>query len=361
MKRVLIVTPNDLQTSSPQILHLAEALREKGAEVTLTGPVSPVVSMPGTHLCRISRGRLRNVLTVLAALMQASFRRCDLMIGFDEVGRIPCLLAACIRPELKAVLYNLEYFEDQRGSRCQELARALFRHLRGKAALIIDANEDRVRLRAKLSGQVRLAAVHNAAPLNDPAVRPPEDPIYHGIGRDRVRLVYTGCKNHTVAKVIRALKRVASPVHLFVVGEISSEYQEALQESGCGGRVTLTGLVPRERLPGILAWADVGVSLYGSGPDSFAAQRMCAPNKIYEYMSWGLPSICSDNPPLVRLVQKNGWGLCIPPGDESKIAEAIEMLAGDRQLRAAMSAKAVALHKGPMNYAEQVKPILELL
>lgn len=361
MKRILVITPNDLQHNSPQTLYLSDLLQKKGARVCLIGPIHSSISLPGVDIYRVPSGRLRNALIILIALMKSCWHRYDLLVGFDEVGLIPCLLAACIRPTVKVVLYNLEYFEDQPGSKCQKLARKLFRSLAGKASLIADANEDRALLRAKLFGRRHVSVIHNAAPLNDPALRPPEDPIYRDIPRETVRLVYTGCKNHTVADVIRALDRVTCPVHFFVVGEISPDYQKALQESACAGRVTFTGLVPRHRLPAILAWADIGISLYANESEAYVAQRMCAPNKVYEYMSWGLPSICSDNPPLVRLVQGNEWGVCIPSADNLKIAAAIEKLAGNHQLRAVMSENAIALHRRLMNYEEQVRPILELL
>jgi glycosyltransferase involved in cell wall biosynthesis len=361
MKRILVVTPNDMQHASPQTLNLVDLLQKKGAKVSLIGPVHGSIRLPGVDICRISPGRLRNILIILVAFMKASWHRFDLLVGFDEVGLIPCLLAACIRPTLRVILYNLEYFEDQPGSRCQRLARMLFRTLAGKASLVVDANEDRALLRSKLSDRTYVGVIHNAALLNDPTQRPPEDPIYRDMPRDTVRLVYTGCKNHTVIEVIRALDRVTYPVHFFVVGEIAADYQKALLESACADRVTFTGPVPRQRLPAILAWADVGISLYGNAPEAFIAQRMCAPNKVYEYMSWGLPSICSDNPPLVRLVQDNRWGICISATDNPGIAAAIERLAHDRQLRAAMSENAIGLHKRLMNYEEQIEPILRLL
>jgi glycosyltransferase involved in cell wall biosynthesis len=359
--RVLIVTPNDLQTSSPQTLYLAEALRKKGAEVCLLGPIHSGVGLPGIDICRVYPGRWRNVVIILRALGKAVFQKYDLFIGFEEVGRIPGLLAACLRSSLQVVLYNLEYFEDQPANRCQRVARMLFRSLSGKAALIIDANEDRAQLREQINGEAQAIVIHNAAPLHDASVRPPEDPIYRNLPKNTVRVVYTGCRNHTVLEVIRALPSVKDSVHFFVVGEIDPRYQDTIRESNCGDRVTLVGLVPRSRLAGILAWADIGISLYGNAPGARVAQRMCAPNKVYEYMSWGLPSICSDNPPLIRLVEENGWGVCVSPTDVSRIAAAIRKLAADKSLRAAMSEKALNLHKSRMNYEEQIRPILALL
>jgi glycosyltransferase involved in cell wall biosynthesis len=360
MRRVLIATPNDMQHASPQTLYLAESLQKAGVKVCLIGPIHQSISIPGVDICRVPPGRLRNILTILRAFIKASLRHYDLLIGFDEVGLIPCLAGSWFRPSSKVVLYNLEYFEDQPSNKCRMVARKLYRSLAGRASFVMDANEDRSLLRAGLCSGANVGVIHNAAPLNDPDQRPPEDPIYRNVPKDRVRLLYTGCKNHTVIEVIRALECVTSPIHFFVVGEIDPNYIKAIEDSHGDQRVTLAGLVPRERLSAILAWADIGISLYGNAPEAFIAQRMCAPNKVYEYMAWGLPSICSDNPPLVHLVRENGWGICVPPTDKLKIAEAIETLAGNPKLRTSMSQNAVALHKKSMNYEEQIRPILRL-
>ena len=48
--------------------------------------------------------------------------------------------------------------------------------------------------------------------------------------------------------------------------------------------------------------------------------------KIFEYMAYGLPIVCSDFPNLRRLVEENDCGLCVDPQDEARIAEAVRYL-----------------------------------
>lgn len=48
--------------------------------------------------------------------------------------------------------------------------------------------------------------------------------------------------------------------------------------------------------------------------------------KIFEYMIYGLPVICSDFPNLRRIVADNECGLCVDPEDDRAIAEAVRYL-----------------------------------
>ena len=48
--------------------------------------------------------------------------------------------------------------------------------------------------------------------------------------------------------------------------------------------------------------------------------------KIFEYMVYGLPIICSDFPNLRRIVAENDCGLCVNPEDDEAIAEAVRYL-----------------------------------
>ncbi|MFT7692174.1 MAG: glycosyltransferase involved in cell wall biosynthesis [Candidatus Latescibacterota bacterium] len=48
--------------------------------------------------------------------------------------------------------------------------------------------------------------------------------------------------------------------------------------------------------------------------------------KIFEYMAYGLPIICSNFPSLSRIVAENNCGLCVDPADEQAIADAVRYL-----------------------------------
>jgi glycosyltransferase involved in cell wall biosynthesis len=91
--------------------------------------------------------------------------------------------------------------------------------------------------------------------------------------------------------------------------------------------VRLPGFIGHDRLPDLIARADIGLLPFHSCPhiDSTLA------NKLFEYMALSLPVIVSDVPPMLRVVRETACGLTFPSGDAGALAHAIERLASDRE------------------------------
>jgi glycosyltransferase involved in cell wall biosynthesis len=85
------------------------------------------------------------------------------------------------------------------------------------------------------------------------------------------------------------------------------------------------------------------------------------PAKIFDYMALGIPAITSDNPSLLRIVQDEGWGICVPPENAASVAEAIDLLANNEQLRFKMSHRAKELFKTKYNLEKESRPFIEWL
>jgi alpha-maltose-1-phosphate synthase len=99
----------------------------------------------------------------------------------------------------------------------------------------------------------------------------------------------------------------------------------------------LLGAVPYERMPAVLAAADVGVAPY----DTARLRQLrlgfyWSPLKIFEYMASGLPVITIARPPLDTIVRLGSEGLHVPEADPAGLARALEVLAGDAEARARM-------------------------
>ncbi len=146
--------------------------------------------------------------------------------------------------------------------------------------------------------------------------------------KDRV-LVYVGNLEAVkgVAHLIDAMKRLVEPPRLSILGDGSERKALEAQSSGLGERVTFHGWVDLEQVPTHLAAADLLVLPTLS--EGF-------PNVILEAMAAGLPVVVTNILGIPEIVDDGVNGLLVPPEDPAALAEAIEKLLGDPNLRERM-------------------------
>ena len=89
---------------------------------------------------------------------------------------------------------------------------------------------------------------------------------------------------------------------------------------------------PYEDVPRYLEEADAGVVLFHPLPNHVASM----PNKLFEYMTAGLPTIASNFPLWREIVEGNECGITVDPLDPSAIADAIDHLLNHPELRRRM-------------------------
>ena len=87
-------------------------------------------------------------------------------------------------------------------------------------------------------------------------------------------------------------------------------------------RVDELGVVNRRRVRQLLRKVSAGVVTFLPRPNHVSS----GPNKMFEYMSAGIPIIASDFPLWRRIVEGAGCGLLVDPSDPKQIAKAVEYL-----------------------------------
>lgn len=114
---------------------------------------------------------------------------------------------------------------------------------------------------------------------------------------------------------------------------------------------------PKERIPEILAAADACVATLANAP----ALQVTFPNKVFDYMAAGRPTVLSVEGPIREVIEKSGGGVCIAPGDSKALAQAILALRDSSSLRAEMGTKARKHVEENFNRTQQAQRFLEVL
>lgn len=126
-----------------------------------------------------------------------------------------------------------------------------------------------------------------------------------------------------VEQVVDALEFCESEARLQLVGEFSEKKLESRIKSTAGWpRVDSFGFVDRVGVGNVLSRAVAGLVTFLPAPNHIDAQ----PNKMFEYMSAGIPVIASNFPLWKEIIEGHNCGLCVDPLDSRAIAEAIDYL-----------------------------------
>jgi glycosyltransferase involved in cell wall biosynthesis len=84
--------------------------------------------------------------------------------------------------------------------------------------------------------------------------------------------------------------------------------------------------VPKSDMPETLAGADACIAIL----KPLDAYKTTYPNKVFDYMAAARPVVLAIDGVIREVVESASCGIFVPPGDSSKLAEAIGSLADDR-------------------------------
>ena len=144
---------------------------------------------------------------------------------------------------------------------------------------------------------------------------------------------------------------------LVIVGDgpVAPRLKEQVREKGLGDVVRFIGQVPYQNLADIIAGCDLGILPFHHCPHIEASLA----NKLFEYMSLGLPVVASDVAPHRRVIDHAGNGLLTRPGSASELAAAIRVCEQEAsRLRAFAEAGRQAVASG-YSWSEDAARLLE--
>lgn len=131
--------------------------------------------------------------------------------------------------------------------------------------------------------------------------------------------------------LVDAMRDVEGGILVFLGdGPIKGSLEQHVIDWGIEGRVRFMDPVPPDEVVVYARSADIGVTLL---EDVCLNHRLALPNKLFEYLTAGLPVIASDLPEIRKVVR--GWdvGQVVRPADRADLIAALNQAVLDRSLR----------------------------
>ena len=155
--------------------------------------------------------------------------------------------------------------------------------------------------------------------------------------------------------VVEALKNL--DVRLNLAGKVNQKtYKEKLENTDGWDKVNELGQVNREEVKSILAHSKVGIVTYLPSPNHIFSQ----PNKLFEYMSAGIPIVASNFELWKDIVEKYKCGICVNPESPEEIAKAVKMIMDNPELAKSMGKNGVEAVKNKFNWESEEKKLIKL-
>ena len=158
-----------------------------------------------------------------------------------------------------------------------------------------------------------------------------------------------------VREIIVALERL--DVVLTLAGPFDSpETEKALCALPGWSKVDYRGNISRKAVMEIMSESMVGMICYLPEPNHVNAY----PNKLFEYMSAGLPVVASDFPLWREIVEGNRCGICVDPTNSTDIAQGIRQLISDADDAAIAGENGKTAVTTMYNWNSEEKKLLQL-
>lgn len=134
------------------------------------------------------------------------------------------------------------------------------------------------------------------------------------------------------------------------------ELESETKSNSAWNKVIYHGYVNRKQAKEIMSRCRAGIVTFHPYPNHINAQ----PNKIFEYMSAGLPVIGSNFPLWKKLIEENNCGICVDPLDPYDIANGINTILKNSDASSDMSREARRKIETTFKWENEESKLIEL-
>ena len=149
---------------------------------------------------------------------------------------------------------------------------------------------------------------------------------------DKFLVSYAGALGlaNDIETALRAARRLQdmTRIHFLLVGDGKERPRLEQQAREWGlSNVTFVGVRPKSEMPRFLAASDACLAILKDIP----MFRTTYPNKVFDYMAAGRPTILAIDGVIRQVVESAQGGVFVPPGDDEALADAIAYLVNHPQ------------------------------
>lgn len=184
----------------------------------------------------------------------------------------------------------------------------------------------------RFKGVARHTVTINNYPLPEEFARPDFE---SGSSPPRDGFCYVGTitKSRGIIELLDALDTIETDIKFYLAGVFGNVEAEVYKHRNWP-RVTFLGHVSRAEVGEIYSKSFAGIVNFLPVPNHVYSQ----PNKLFEYMSAGIPVICSNFQLWREVVEQGECGICVDPASPAEIGHAVNLIRADAALREQYSA-----------------------
>jgi len=181
------------------------------------------------------------------------------------------------------------------------------------------------------------------------------EPIDWSLRKNEICYIGGITKIRGVVELIKALEYTDTILHL--AGDFESKDLESEVKSLPGWhKVKYYGYVGRDKVKEILNTVKIGMVTFYPELNHINSQ----PNKLFEYMSAGIPVVASNFPLWKEIVEKNNCGICVDPLNPKEIADSINYILNNNEISKSMGERGRKLVETKYNWDNEEVKLIEL-
>lgn len=318
MTKMLMLVYNDLNRDA-RVQRSYKSLREKYdiTVVSVGNQETEFYSKNNIVIMNAGKTSISNYLSYVKAVIRISkSEQFDLVYGHDFYSALPMFMMKLKRKTFKLIYdaHELYFPNSQEIFSMRDYFFYFFeKKIIKKSDLVICAQEKRSEIMKKhYELKEYPLVVENISILSDresDKTRQILSDNKYFFSTKATCIVYAGVvtKSRRIDKLIDAVNELGEGYKLLIVGE--GDYYGALLEKIeklNNKNIIAIGSMAYNELGSLLKKGDIGYLYY---PNEGLNNKYCAPNKIYEYVSVGLPIICNENITLKNIVEDKQIGV----------------------------------------------------